>query len=125
MAFINQAAPDIKRKIQKLECLGEKSIRDLVIVAEKVYNRRESVEQKEIKKKKEKRQNHYLAKVLLAATASPDECQRKLRQPVAGEEKRPKGKGRPWLEGHWARECPQKVTKGDAKVFHQRDMDSN
>lgn len=52
LAFINQAAPDIKRKIQKLECLGEKSIRDLVIVAEKVYNRRESVEQKEIKKKK-------------------------------------------------------------------------
>lgn len=48
LAFINQAAPDIKRKIQKLERLGEKSIRNLVIVAEKVYNRRESVEQKEI-----------------------------------------------------------------------------
>ena len=33
--FINQTAPDIKRKLQRLECLGKKSIRDLVKVAEK------------------------------------------------------------------------------------------
>lgn len=33
LAFINQSAPDIKRKLQRLEHLGEKSIRDLVKVA--------------------------------------------------------------------------------------------
>lgn len=73
LAFINEAAPDIKRKLQKLEHLREKSIRDLVAVAEKVYSRRESIEVKEIKK--EKRQNQHLASILLAATVHPDEHQ--------------------------------------------------
>lgn len=35
LAFINQSAPDIKRNLQRLEHLGEKSTRDLVKVAEK------------------------------------------------------------------------------------------
>lgn len=34
MAFINQAAPDIKKKLQKLDRLGEKSLQDLMTVAE-------------------------------------------------------------------------------------------
>ena len=34
MAFVNQAAPDIKKKLQRVERLGEKSLQDLVIVAE-------------------------------------------------------------------------------------------
>ena len=34
MAFVNQAAPDIKKKLQSVERLGEKSLQDLVIVAE-------------------------------------------------------------------------------------------
>ena len=38
MHFVNQAAPDIRKKLQKLECLGEKSIQDLITVAERVYN---------------------------------------------------------------------------------------
>ncbi|CAD7675266.1 unnamed protein product [Nyctereutes procyonoides] len=32
MAFVNQAAPDIKKKLQRVERLGEKSLQDLVIV---------------------------------------------------------------------------------------------
>jgi hypothetical protein len=40
LAFIIQAAPDIKRKLQSVERLGERSLRDLVIVAEKVFNKR-------------------------------------------------------------------------------------
>ena len=32
LAFINQAAPDIKRKLQRVERLGEKSLRDVVVV---------------------------------------------------------------------------------------------
>ena len=38
MHFVNQAAPDIRKKLQKLECLGEKSIQDSITVAERVYN---------------------------------------------------------------------------------------
>lgn len=49
LVFINQAAPDIKRKLQRVERLGEKSLRDLVIVAEKVFNGRKSSEEKQMK----------------------------------------------------------------------------
>ena len=34
MAFVNQAAPDIKRKLQRVERLGEKSLQDFMIAAE-------------------------------------------------------------------------------------------
>ena len=38
MAFVNQATLNIKKKLQRVERLGEKSLQDLVIVAERVYN---------------------------------------------------------------------------------------
>ncbi|XP_057343520.1 uncharacterized protein LOC130679193 [Manis pentadactyla] len=38
MAFVNQAAPYIKRKLQRVERLGEKNLQDLVVVAERVFN---------------------------------------------------------------------------------------
>ena len=41
LAFVNQAAPDIRRKLQRIERLGEQSIQDLVRAAEKVFNNRE------------------------------------------------------------------------------------
>ena len=40
MAFVNQAALNIKKKLQRVERLGEKSLQDLVIIAERVYNRK-------------------------------------------------------------------------------------
>lgn len=49
VAFIDQSARDIKRKLQELEGLQDKSLRELVQVAEKVFYKRE----KEEKKKKE------------------------------------------------------------------------
>ena len=49
MAFVNQAAPDIKKKLQSVERLGEKSLQDLVIVAERVCNNRESPEEQQTK----------------------------------------------------------------------------
>lgn len=36
MAFINQSASNIRRKLQRLERLGEKSLQDLMVVGEKV-----------------------------------------------------------------------------------------
>ena len=34
MAFVNQAALNIKKKLQRVERLGEKNLQDLVIIAE-------------------------------------------------------------------------------------------
>lgn len=45
---------DIKKKLQLLECLGEKKLRDLVVVAEKVYNKRETEEERWESKEKER-----------------------------------------------------------------------
>ena len=47
LAFVNQAAPDIRRKLQRMERLGEQSIQDLVRAAEKVFNNRETPEERE------------------------------------------------------------------------------
>ena len=40
LAFVNQAAPNIRRKLQKRERLGEQSLQDLVRAAERVFNHR-------------------------------------------------------------------------------------
>ena len=61
MAFIDQASRDIRKKLQRLEGLQDKSLRDLVQVAEKVYHNRETEEEKEQRKrKKEKKQGRTL-----------------------------------------------------------------
>ena len=44
---MNQAAPDSRRKLQKIEGLGELSIQDLVRAAEEVFNNRETPEERE------------------------------------------------------------------------------
>ena len=49
---MNQVAPDIKKKLQKLDRLEERNIRDVMMVAERVYNTRKSAEEKELKKEK-------------------------------------------------------------------------
>ena len=60
--YIHQAAPDIKKKLQSLERLGEKNLSNLVAVAETVYNNREIPEQRE--ENKEKRQERSLNRIL-------------------------------------------------------------
>ena len=47
LAFVNQAALDIRRKLQRTERLGKQSIQDLVRAAEKVFNNRETSEERE------------------------------------------------------------------------------
>ena len=49
LAFINQASPYIKRKLQRVERLGEKSLKDIVRVAEKVYYNKETKDEKILK----------------------------------------------------------------------------
>ena len=88
MHFVNQAAPDIRKMLQKPEHLGEKSIQDLITVAERVYNTRETPEEKQAKAAD--RQTHNMVRILLVATV-PDsgERERQLHRLAA------KGKSRP------------------------------
>jgi len=51
MTFIDQASRDIRKKFQRLEGIQDKSLRDLVQVAEKVYNNVETEEEKEQRKR--------------------------------------------------------------------------
>ena len=54
LAFVNQAAPAIRRKLQRIERLGEQSIQDLVRAAEKAFNNRETPEEREERIRREK-----------------------------------------------------------------------
>lgn len=47
MAFVNQAAPEIRKKLQKIDRLADKSIPELLAIAKKVYNNRETPEDKQ------------------------------------------------------------------------------
>ena len=47
LAFVNQAAPDIRKKLQKIEGSREQTIQDLLKAAEKVFNDGETPEERE------------------------------------------------------------------------------
>ncbi|XP_025782017.1 LOW QUALITY PROTEIN: uncharacterized protein LOC112863120 [Puma concolor] len=82
-AFVNQSAVDIRRKLQKIDRLGEKSLQDLLVVAEKVYNNWEPPEDKQPHSMAaaSSKQTRDLARILLATTVdSPEERDRRLRQ---------------------------------------------
>jgi hypothetical protein len=86
MSFINQTAPDIRKKLYKQEGLGEMTIQDLMKVAERVFNSRETPEEqedrirkgnqelqerirkkdRECQNKENKKQQKEIAKILLA-----------------------------------------------------------
>ena len=55
MAFIRQSAPDIKRKLQRVEGLQDYTIRDVVKEAEKVYHKREVEDEKQEKEEREEK----------------------------------------------------------------------
>ena len=58
LAFVNQAAPDIRRKLKKrkIERLGEQSLQDLVRATERVFNYRETPEEREEHVRREERE---------------------------------------------------------------------
>ena len=47
LVFVNQAVPDVRKKLQKIERLGKQMIQDLLKAAEKVFNNRETPEERE------------------------------------------------------------------------------
>ena len=115
--------------------LGEKSLQDLVIVAERVYNNKESLEEQQTKLSDRQTQN--LAKILLATTMDdPQERQRHLKKLASGTGKEDGPGPRrecPKLnknqcayckeEGHWVKDCPNKRSKAPAKILEMEDLD--
>lgn len=132
VTFILQSAPDIRENLLSLDDAREKHIWDLVLVAETVYDRRVSAEERQ----KELRKSQRPARVY-TATEGSEERGGLSRRPAAGEEDRkPRGnKGRPRVgknqcayckeEGHWVKACPRKAARGHTKVWKQQDMDSD
>ncbi|KAL6090685.1 hypothetical protein STEG23_013562 [Scotinomys teguina] len=62
MAFIWQSAPDIRNKLQRLENLQDYTLQDLLKEVEKIYNKRETPEEKEerLRKLQEERDDKIL-----------------------------------------------------------------
>ena len=134
---MNQAAPDIRKKLQKIEGLGEQTIQDLLKAAEKVSNNRETPEEREERLRREERElaekirkedrehrvkenrknQRELAKILFAGIKAGTEL-REPRGPKTGEKARPKRqalKKDQWAycreQGHWKSECPKRDPK--------------
>ncbi|XDA79182.1 hypothetical protein R6Z07M_009192 [Ovis aries] len=61
LAFVSQAAPDIKKKLQKIERLNEQSLQDLVRAAERVFNHGETPEEREDRIRKKKKERKFRA----------------------------------------------------------------
>ena len=137
LAFVNQAAPHIRRKLPKIEGLGEQTIQDLLKAAEKVFNNRETPEEREerirweerelaekIRKEdrehrvRENRKNQReLAQILFAGMKAGTEL-REPRDPRTGEKEKPKSQAlekdqcayyKEW--GHWKNACPKRDPK--------------
>ena len=126
LAFVNQAAPDIRRKLQRIERLGEQSIQDLVRAAEKVFNNRETPEEREerirreereFRAKENRRNQKGLAQMFFAGTRlGPDSWKTRDTQPKGREKP-----ARPTLkrdqcayckeQGHWKNKCPKRNLK--------------
>ena len=126
LAFANQAAPDIRRKLQRIERLGEKSIQDLVRAAEKVFNNRETPEEREerirreereFRAKENRRNQKDQAQIFFAGMRLGPDSQKTQDTQLKGREK----PARPTLkrdqcayckeQGHWKNECPKRNLK--------------
>ena len=128
LAFVNQAAPDIRKKLQKIERLSEQSLQDLVRAAERVFNHRpQKRERTALEKKKkfraeENRKNQKeLAQIFFAGVENKNRFQKGKKLDSKTEEKMTRRK----LEknqcvfckefGHWKDKCPKKNLKEGPK----------
>lgn len=126
LTFIGQSAPDIKKKLQRLEGLQNYTLQDLVKEAERVYHRRETEEEKQEREKREaeerenrreRRQERNLTRILAAVVGEKRSEKEqsgylgnRARRPPGGQSL-PLGKNQCAYcreKGHWARECPKK-----------------
>ena len=130
LAFVNQAAPDIRKKLQKIERLNEQSLQDLVRAAERVFNHRETPEEREDHIRREEREfraeenrknKKELAQIFFAGVENKNRFQKEKKLDSKTEEKKTGCK----LEknqcafckefGRWKDKCPKKNLKEGPK----------
>ena len=123
MAFIGQSAPDIRNKLQRLEGLQDYSLQDLMREAEKIYNKRETPEereerlrklqeeredrlrreQEEKEEKRDRKRNRELSKILATVVQPRSE---------SGKKERPGDNRRPRVDRDQCAYCKENVTRG-------------
>lgn len=112
MAFIDQAASDIKGKLQRLDGIQTYGLQELVREAEKVYNKRETPEEREARLAKEqeeredrrdRKRDKHLTKILAAV----------VRKKGPGREG--KKRRRPKVEKDQCAYCKEQGTRGGVK----------
>uniref|UniRef100_UPI0040385EEF uncharacterized protein LOC143404514 n=1 Tax=Callospermophilus lateralis TaxID=76772 RepID=UPI0040385EEF len=125
MAFIWQSAPDIRTKLQRLDNLQDFSLADLLREAEKIFNKRETPEEKEERirrmqeerdlkfkeelDKRDRKRDKELSKILATVTQAGQQGDKLSRE---------REQGRPRVDrdqcayckerGHWVKDCPKK-----------------
>ncbi|XP_059125090.1 uncharacterized protein LOC131915706 [Peromyscus eremicus] len=113
LSFIYQSSPDIRAKLQRLEGLHSFSLSDLLREAEKMFNKRETPEEREERmwqkqEERDKKRHREISKVL-AAVISQGQGREGVRM---GDQRRiPLDKDQCAYckeRGHWARDCPRK-----------------
>ncbi|XP_055280194.1 uncharacterized protein LOC129554897 [Moschus berezovskii] len=126
MSFIWQSAPDIRKKLERLDNLKESSLQDLVKEAERIFNKRETREERDERLKKEaeerderlrkeaekrenardRKRNKEFSKLL--ATVVSEQRQDKL----GGDKKGPRVEKDQCAyckeKGHWVKDCPRR-----------------
>ena len=126
MSFIWQSAPDIGRKLERLEDLKNKTLGDLVREAEKIFNKRETPEEREerirreTEEKEERRRTEDEQKEKERDRRRHREMSKLLATVVSGQKQDRQGgeRRRSQLDrdqcayckekGHWAKDCPKK-----------------
>ncbi|XP_055458886.1 uncharacterized protein LOC129673212 [Psammomys obesus] len=122
MSFIWQSAPDIRKKLERLENLRESTVQDLLKEAELIFNKRETQEERDerLRKEAEEREN-------VRERKRNREFSKLLATVVTGQRQSRQGLGDRWGprvdkdqcayckdEGHWVRDCPKRP-KGPRK----------
>ncbi|XP_036136884.1 uncharacterized protein LOC118643095 [Molossus molossus] len=98
MAFVSQSAPDIRKKLQKLEGFEGKAIIELIEIAQKVYQNREDPIREQTKQ---------LSRILLA---TPEKQQNKVKKRA---KKLPLHRDQCAYckeRGHWKSECKRRIS---------------
>ena len=130
LAFVNQAAPDIRRKLQKIERLSEQSLQDLVRAAERVFNHRETPEEREncirwkereFRAEENRKNQKELVQIFFAGIENKNRSPKGKKMDSKIEEETTRRK----LEknqcafckefGHWKDKCPKKNLKEGPK----------
>lgn len=118
MSFIWQSVPDIRNKLQRLENLQGYSLQDLLKEAERIFNKRETHDEREerLRKEAEERENardhkrnKELSRLLATVVQDSHRADRK------GEQRRPRVDRDQCAyckeKGHWVKDCPKRPRK--------------